>query len=68
MPDPTFAAQMVTKYEALLLQAAGVQSISVDGQNVSVKDLEVAWQFWSNQVAKESGTKPRLSSIKMGGV
>jgi hypothetical protein len=68
MSDPTFAEQMVAKYETLLLQSAGLQSISVDGQSMSVADLESKWQYWKNQVARENGTKPRLSVIKMGGV
>jgi len=68
MPDPTFAEQMVTKFETLLLASAGLQSVSVDGQTMTVSDLEAKWQFWSNKVAKESGTKPRLAVIKMGGV
>lgn len=68
MPDPTFAEQMVAKYQTLLLSAAGMRSINVDGQVVSVSDLETKWNFWKAEVAKESGSKPRLSVIKMGGV
>jgi len=68
MADPTFAEQMVAKYETLLLQSTGLQSISVDGQSMSVVDLETKWKYWKTQVATENGTKPRLSVIKMGGV
>jgi len=59
---------MVTKYQQLLLKAAGLVSTSVDGQQVSVADLETKLKYWEKEVARESGTKPRLSSIKMGGV
>lgn len=68
MPDPTFAEQMVSKYEALLLKSAGLQSVSVEGESMSLADLEGKWEFWKNKVAREGGSKPRIAVIKMGGV
>jgi hypothetical protein len=70
MPNdlPSFAQQMLAKYQALLLKGAGLQSVSVDGQSVSVVDLETKWQFWATKVARETGAKPVQAVIRMGGV
>jgi hypothetical protein len=64
--EPTFAAQMVAKLEALLLANPGVQSISVDGTNTSFVELEARLQQYRAQVARESGTRPRRLSIDLG--
>ena len=67
MPDPTFAEQMVTKLEALLLENAGVQSVNVDGQAVTFTDLQRQYDYWKGKVARESGTRPRVASVNLGG-
>lgn len=63
-----FVKSMVCKYRELLIKGAGMQSISVDGQTVSLTDLESKYQVWENKLAVLKGRKPRLSAIKMGGV
>lgn len=68
MPDtPTFAAQMVAKLEALLLANPGAQSITIDGTVTSFVDLEKRLAQYRAEVARESGTRPRLRSFDLGG-
>lgn len=66
MPD-TFAQQMLTKIEALLLANPGVQSITIDGESVSYVDLMKQYDSWASRVARETGTKPRVFQIDLGG-
>lgn len=68
MPDaPTFAEQMVTKLEALLLANPGASSINIDGTATSYVDLEARLQQYRAQVAREQGTRPRLKTFDLGG-
>ena len=64
----THAAQMVTKLEAMLLECAGLTSINVDGQSVSLADLEKKWAYWKKRVAIETNRKPVVSTIKLSGI
>ena len=64
---PTFAEQMVTKLEALLLANVGAQSVMIDGQSVTYADLEKKYDYWTSQVAVAQGTKPRVASINLRG-
>lgn len=64
---PTFAEQMVTKYETLLLKAAGLSSVNVDGVNVSYRDLASDYEKWKRRVAQEQGARPRIASVDLGG-
>ncbi|CAN5408635.1 hypothetical protein BH11PLA2_BH11PLA2_34520 [soil metagenome] len=66
MSDPTFAQQMVSKYQALLLANAGAQSISIDGQSLSLTDLEDKLAYWERKVAIQSGRRPRSFQIYLG--
>jgi len=66
MPDPTFAEQMLAKYQQLLLANAGLQSANVDGQTITLRDLEEKWEYWTKMVAIEQGRRPRISTIKLG--
>lgn len=68
MAESTHAAQMVIKLEALLLECAGLTSISVDGQSVSLADLKIEHRYWKKQVATESKTRPVVTTIKMSGI
>jgi hypothetical protein len=68
MADPTFAEQMVAKYEALLLEATGLKSVSVAGQMVTYDDLQTQYDLWKGRVAREQGTRPRILSAELGGV
>jgi len=64
---PSFNEQMVAKFEALLLENAGVQSVTIDGNSVAYTELEERYQFWKKRVQAERGTRPTLTTIKMGG-
>jgi len=63
----TFAAQMVAKYETLLLASAGLKMVMVDGQSITYGELEQKYDFWARKLAAETGTKPRASRIKLDG-
>lgn len=67
MPDPTFAEQMVTALQAKLLKLAGVKSASIDGETLVLSDLKEELTFWERRVARESGSRPVLSSIDLSG-
>lgn len=58
---------MVTKLEALLLEAAGLQSIAVNGTTTTFTDLTKQHEFWKSKVAREQGLKPRLTRIDLSG-
>lgn len=64
----TFAEQMVSKYEGLLLKGAGLSQVTVDGTVVSFVELEQQYAFWTRRVARESGARPVASTIKLGGM
>ncbi len=61
----TFADQMVTKYETLLLQAAGLRAVQVDGQSVSYGDLERRHRHWKRIQARERGVRPPAAVIRL---
>ena len=65
--EPTFAEQMVTKYQNLLLECAGLTSANVDGQQVSLQDLEAKLDFWERKVAVEQGKSVRLRRFNLRG-
>ena len=65
MAEATFAQQMVTKLEALLLANAGVRSVNVDGQQVSFDDLTAQYEHWKRKAAAEAGTRPRVAQINL---
>jgi hypothetical protein len=67
MADPTFAAQMLAKYQQLLLDNAGSTMVTVDGQTVQFADLEAKYRYWQGQVNRENGTRPRAAKINLGG-
>ena len=61
----TFAEDMVEKYQALLMANAGVKNVSVDGQNLTLDDLEEKLEYWSRKVAAANGTRPRVLQINL---
>lgn len=63
-----FAERMVEKYQELLLKSAGLKSVSVEGESMSLDDIEAKWSFWKREVNRLVGKKPAISVIKMGGV
>lgn len=64
---PTYAENMVDKYETLLTANAGLKQVSVDGQVVSFADLEASYEFWTRRVAREAGTKPLIVGVNLSG-
>lgn len=67
MPDPTFAQQMVTKLQAMLLANAGLESVMIDGIATKFSDLEAKLAYWQSKVDAEQGTRSRVTSINLGG-
>jgi hypothetical protein len=63
---PSFAAEQLARIQGLLAANIGLKSISVDGVNVSYDDLVKQYDEWSSKVARENGTRPRISQIYMG--
>ena len=61
----TFAEQMVERLEGLMVKAAGLDSITIDGQAVRYTDLEEKHRYWKAQVARESGAKPVASTVDL---
>ncbi len=62
---PTFAENMVEKYQALLLANAGVKNVNVDGQNLTLDDLEKKLDYWSRKVSRADGSRPRVMQINL---
>lgn len=67
MAAPTLAEQMVAKYEALLLANAGLQTVNVDGTNVSLTDLEAKYDHWKARLTKERGSRPLFIEAQFAG-
>lgn len=65
MPDPTFAEQMVAKYQEILLKCAGMTSANIDGRQVALSDLEQKLAYWEAKVAREQGGRPQITSIRL---
>lgn len=63
-----FARDMVEKYRCLIKKAAGFNSVVVDGQTVSLTDLETKLEHWEKKYTRASGRKPVISQITLGGV
>lgn len=63
--NQAFAEKMVAKYRDLLLQGAGLKSISIDGQSVSYADLEAAYDHWTKKLARLNGSRPIAKSINL---
>lgn len=56
---------MVEKYQALLLANAGVKNVNVDGQNLTLDDLEKKLDYWSRKVSRADGSRPRVMQINL---
>ena len=61
----TFAEQMVTKLETLLLSSAGLRSVNVDGESVTYADLESRYDYWKSRVNRESGDRPITATVDL---
>ena len=67
MSEADFTRRMVAKYRELLLSAAGLSSVTIDGQVVSYQDLEASYRSWTKKLATLDGTRPQLVSIDLSG-
>lgn len=65
--DLVFAEQMVEKYQALLLTAAGRRSVQVDGQAITYQDLYAEYNRWRRELARLKGAKPVANTIDLSG-
>ena len=71
MADPTpisaltFANTMLVKYQTLLSKCAGMKLMEVDGLQVRYEELEKAYNYWENRVARLSGARPLSSSVRL---
>ena len=65
MANPTMAAQVVAKIEAAILASPLAESISLDGQSVSMGDAISKLEYWRRRVARENGTRPVIASINL---
>lgn len=63
----SFAEQQVERLETLLVSNVGVQSISVDGQSVQYADLLEQYDFWKAKAARDTGKRPRVFQVDLGG-
>lgn len=61
----SFATEQVERLETLLAENAGVQSVNVDGQQVTFADLVSQYDYWKSRVAREEGTRPRTFSVDL---
>jgi homoserine kinase len=55
---------------ALQTQPAGIVSVTVDGQVVTYNRAQAIQEltFWEKRAAVESGTRPRVARIRLGGI
>ena len=67
--EPTFAEQMVSKIQQVLLANAGASTVSFDGQTTTFENLERKLSFWETRVAREAATptRPLFSAINLSG-
>lgn len=61
----THAQQMITKLQEVLLESAGLDSCTIDGVTVKVKDVEAQLRIWERRRAIERGAIRRVSSIDL---
>ena len=64
--DPkTFAETMVVKYETLLARHAGQKSVTVDGQTLTLAQLEELYDHLLTRYRRLNGDRPRIAAVKM---
>jgi hypothetical protein len=63
--EQAFAEKMVEKYRDLLLSAAGLKSITIDGQAVSYADLEDLYDRWSKKLARLNSARPSVVGLDL---
>jgi hypothetical protein len=65
MTETEFTKQMVAKYRGMLLSAAGLSSVTLDGQVVSYQDLQSQYSYWKGKLAQLEGGASRLQTIDL---
>jgi len=63
----TTAESMVAHYLGLIKELGGLKTAIIDGQTLSLVDLEAKLTFWEARVAKEAGTRPKAAQIDLSG-
>lgn len=61
----TFAQRMVEKYERLLEENAGVESVDVDGVRVAFVELEKRYERWKRKRLIEQGKAATISRFRI---
>ncbi|MFO1046029.1 MAG: hypothetical protein U0941_29985 [Planctomycetaceae bacterium] len=67
MPSPTFAEQMVTKLQQLLLANPLATSITIDGTTTTFADAQQRLEHYQSIVAREQGTRKPFNPFPLGG-
>lgn len=62
---PTHAEKMVAELEEILLDTAGLNQVTVDGQTMNVAGAEKKLAHWKRTVAREKGTRPIAARINL---
>ena len=60
------AAVMVAKLQTLLQENVGIESVTVDGQQVTYTKLRADLAYWQGVVDRTNGTRPLAATIKLG--
>ena len=63
----SFAEDQLARLETLLAENVGLASVSVGGRSVQYSDLLKQYDYWQAKVARENGTRPRVSHINLSG-
>ncbi len=66
-PTPTFAAQMLARVEALLLDNVGVTEVTVDGVTTKYADLLAQRDRWRREVQQEQGKRSQMLGVDLSG-
>lgn len=66
-PAPTFAAQQLSRVEALLAANPGVTEITVDGVTTKYADLQKVRDYWRREVNREQGKRSQILSVDLSG-
>ena len=60
------AAVMVAQLQTLLQENVGIESVTVDGQQVTYTKLRDDLAYWQGVVDRTNGTRPLAATIKLG--
>ena len=63
----TFSEDQIARLETLLAENVGVSTVTVGGRSVTYADLLKQYDDFKSRVAREQGTRPRVSHINLSG-